>query len=144
MLTRRRTVNRFKHISKFNSAKLVRLPQHTAGNYQFITCCNVPDHFLRLMSLLHTLFVTVSDHDCVLTVSHSVLSLFQTMCILLACIALINLINRLVDENSGEQRPVADHVEAACYLFIYVSKPCDVHYMYVSRDVLRKFNEVTP
>ena len=68
------------------------------------------------------------------------------MCILLACIALINLINRLVDENSGEQRPVADHIEAACYLFIYVSKPCDVHYMYmyVARDVLRRLNKMTP
>ena len=47
---------------------------------------------------------------------------FQIMCIILACIALVNLINRLVDRTTGENRPLADYIEAGCYFYIYVSR----------------------
>ena len=47
--------------------------------------------------------------------------LLQIMCILLVCLALINLIYCLVDQSSGIPRPVADFIECIVYIVIYVS-----------------------
>ena len=54
------------------------------------------------------------------------------MCILLTCVAFLNLINRLVDENSGQERQVADFVETGCYLLTFVNQLITT---YVPRDI---------